>query len=83
MLEKNWIRAITLKQDVPIYVVKQSAAQQHSSTGYRDQTLSYMELPLQKKKYESTQHIIQQSKVIIENFIHVFYVLDNLHSIIT
>ena len=44
------------------HLVKQSAAQHHSSTGDHDQTLSYMELPLQKKKYESTQHITQQSE---------------------
>ena len=42
--------------------VKQSAAHHHSSAGYCDQTLSYMELPLQKKTYESTHHITQQSE---------------------
>jgi len=34
------------------HLVKQSAALHHSSTGYRDQELSYVELPLQKKSME-------------------------------
>ena len=33
------------------HLVKQSAAHHHSSSGYRNQTLSYMKLSLQKKKY--------------------------------
>ena len=33
------------------HLVKQSAATHHSGSGYRDQTLSYIEIPLKKKKY--------------------------------
>jgi len=36
------------------YLVKQSASGHHSGAGYRDQTLSFMEIPLRKKEYGTT-----------------------------
>ena len=39
------------------HLVKQSTAAHHSGSGYRDQSLSFMEIPLQKKKY-GTMHCL-------------------------
>ena len=36
------------------HLVKQSVSGDHSGTGYWEQTLSFMEMPLQKKKYGTT-----------------------------
>ena len=36
------------------HLVKQSASGHHSGAGYRDQTLSFMEIPLRKKEYGTT-----------------------------